>query len=51
MRDDLDTPPSDEPFALRALGILRRRSVLAFAVFAVLAAIGVVASTRSGSRS
>jgi succinoglycan biosynthesis transport protein ExoP len=36
MRDDLDTPASDEPFALRALAILRRRAVLAFAVFAVV---------------
>lgn len=35
MRDELDTPASDEPFALRALAILRRRAVLAFAVFAV----------------
>ena len=36
MRDELDTPASDEPFALRALAILRRRAVLAFAVFAVV---------------
>jgi polysaccharide chain length determinant protein (PEP-CTERM system associated) len=44
MRDDLDTPPSDEPFALRALAILRRRSVLAVAVFVVvLAASAAVA--------
>ena len=36
MRDELDTPASDEPSALRALAILRRRAVLAFAVFAVV---------------
>jgi polysaccharide biosynthesis transport protein len=36
MRDELDTPVSDEPFALRALAILRRHAVLAFAVFAVV---------------
>jgi polysaccharide biosynthesis transport protein len=36
MRDELDTPASDEPFALRALGILRRRLVLASAVFAAV---------------
>lgn len=36
MRDELETPAPDEPFALRALAILRRRAVLAFAVFAVV---------------
>jgi polysaccharide chain length determinant protein (PEP-CTERM system associated) len=36
MRDELDTPASEEPFALRAFAILRRRAVLAFAVFAVV---------------
>src|SRR5262249_33652079 len=36
MRDELDTPASDEPFALRAFAILRRRAVLAFAVFTVM---------------
>jgi polysaccharide biosynthesis transport protein len=36
MRDELDAPVSDEPFALRALAILRRRSVLAVSVFAVV---------------
>jgi polysaccharide biosynthesis transport protein len=36
MRDELDTQASDEPFAVRALGILRRRVVLAAAVFAVV---------------
>ncbi|HZI79394.1 MAG TPA: hypothetical protein VFD69_07770 [Vicinamibacterales bacterium] len=36
MRDELDTPASDEPSALRALAILRRRAVLAFAVFGVV---------------
>jgi polysaccharide biosynthesis transport protein len=41
MRDELDTPASDEPFALRALGILRRRLVLASAIFAVVLAASV----------
>ena len=44
MRDDLDTPASDEPFALRALAILRRRAVLAFAVFAVVLVAAVAVS-------
>ena len=36
MRDELDAPASDEPFALRAFAILRRRAVLAAAVFGVV---------------
>ena len=36
MRDELDAPASDEPFAIRAFGILRRRAMLASAVFAVV---------------
>jgi polysaccharide biosynthesis transport protein len=42
MRDELDTPVSEEPFALRALAILRRRAMLAFAVFAVVLVAAVV---------
>jgi polysaccharide chain length determinant protein (PEP-CTERM system associated) len=43
MRDELDTPAPDEPFALRALAILRRRAVVAFGVFAavLVAAVAV----------
>ena len=46
MRDELDTPASDEPFAIRALGILRRRAMVAAAVFAVVlvAAVAVALS-------
>jgi len=41
MRDDLDPSAPDEPFALRALAILRRRAMLAFAVFALVLVAGV----------
>jgi polysaccharide chain length determinant protein (PEP-CTERM system associated) len=42
MRDELDAPASDEPFALRAFAILRRRAMLASAVFAVVLVAAVV---------
>ena len=41
MRDELETSAPDEPFALRAVAILRRRAMLAFALFALVLVAGV----------
>jgi len=41
MRDELETSAPDEPFVLRALAILRRRAMLAFALFALALVAGV----------
>jgi|KBSMisStandDraft_5_1062788.scaffolds.fasta_scaffold68078_3 polysaccharide chain length determinant protein (PEP-CTERM system associated) len=41
MRDELETSAPDEPFVLRAVAILRRRAMLAFALFALALVAGV----------
>jgi len=41
MRDELETSAPDEPFVLRAIAILRRRAMLAFALFALALVAGV----------
>jgi polysaccharide chain length determinant protein (PEP-CTERM system associated) len=41
MRDELETAAPDEPFPLRALAILRRRAMLAFALFTLALVAGV----------
>src|SRR5436190_8009648 len=42
MFDDTRVPTTEEPFILRALEILRRRAVIAFAVFAAIVVASVV---------
>jgi len=44
MRDELETSAPDEPFVLRAVAILRRRAMLAFALFALALVAGVAAA-------